>query len=237
MLTNREKTIPVESLRPAHRLKGLLEAVGLAKASHRYQVRALARPDKYADLRIRICGIFHDSCGRYGYRRIRSVLRTEGTTVSEKAVCRIMAEEDPKAYRPKRRRYSSYRGEISDAPENPVDRDFRADAPNEIWLTDITEFSIPAGKVYLSLIIDRFDGKAVASAMSTSPNAGLVNAMLDDAAATLKEGEHPIAHNDRAATIAGPDAPRGASRRRSFATRPLFWRFLRWSRPPCAAGV
>lgn len=72
-----------------------------------------------------------------------------------------------------------------------MDRDFRADAPNEIWLTDITEFSIPAGKVYLSLIIDRFDGKAVASAMSTSPNAGLVNAMLDDAAATLKEGEHP----------------------------------------------
>ena len=76
-------------------------------------------------------------------------------------------------------------------------RNFHADAPNVIWLTDITEFSIPAGKVYLSPIVDCFDGKVVASTMSTSPNAELVNTMLDDAAATLRDGEHPIGHNDR----------------------------------------
>jgi len=175
MLTNREKTILVVSLRPAHKRRDLLEVVALAKAGHRYQVRALAKLDKYAGLRIRICEIFHDSCGRYGYRRIHSVLRAEETTVSEKVVCRIMAEEDLKACRPKKRGYSSYKGEISDAPENLVNRDFRADAPNEIWLTDITEFSIPAGKACLSPIIDCFDGKVVASTMSASPNAGLVN--------------------------------------------------------------
>lgn len=197
MLTNREKTILVESLRPAHKLRDLLEAVGLAKGSHRYQMAAMARPDKYADLRIRICEIFHDSRGRYGYRRIHSVLRAEGITVSEKVVSRIMAEEDLRACRPKKRRYSSYKGEISDAPENLVKRNFHADAPNVIWLTDITEFSIPAGKVYLSPIVDCFDGKVVASTMSTSPNAELVNTMLDDAAATLRDGEHPIGHNDR----------------------------------------
>lgn len=197
MLANREKTILVESLRPAHKLKGLLDAVGLAKGSHRYQMAAMAKPDKYAELRMRICEIFHDSCGRYGYRRIHATLRSEGTTASEKVVCRIMAEEDLRACRPKKRRYSSYKGEISDAPENLVNRDFHADAPNEIWLTDITEFSIPAGKACLSPIIDCFDGKVVASTMSTSPNAGPVNTMLDDAAATLKEGERPIGHNDR----------------------------------------
>ena len=197
MLTNREKTILAESLRPAHKLKDLLEAVGLAKGSHRYQMAAMARPDKYADLRIRICEIFHESRGRYGYRRIHSVLRPEGITVSEKVVSRIMAEEDLRACRPKKRRYSSYKGEISDAPENLVKRNFHADAPNVIWLTDITEFSIPAGKVYLSPIVDCFDGKVVASTMSTSPNAELVNTMLDDAAATLRDGEHPIGHNDR----------------------------------------
>lgn len=81
-----------------------------------------------------------------------------------------MAEEDLRACRPKKRRYSSYKGEISDAPENLVKRNFHADAPNVIWLTDITEFSIPAGKVYLSPIVDCFDGKVVASTMSTSPD-------------------------------------------------------------------
>lgn len=52
----------------------------------------------------------------------------------------------------KRRRYSSYTGGISEAPGNLLKRDFSADAPNEKWLTDITEFKIPAVKVYLSPI-------------------------------------------------------------------------------------
>lgn len=196
-LTNREKTILVESLRPAHKLKDLLDAVGLAKGSHRYQMRALAKPDKYADLRVRIAEIFHESRGRYGYRRVHAALKIDGTTVSEKVVCRIMAEEELRACRPKKRRYSSYKGEIGDAPENIVKRNFHADKPNRLWLTDITEFSIPAGKVYLSPIVDCFDGKVVAHAVSTSPNAELVNGMLDEAATILAPNDHPVGHSDR----------------------------------------
>lgn len=52
----------------------------------------------------------------------------------------------------------AYLGEISPAPENLINRDFQAATPNEKWLTDITEFQIPAGKVYLSPMIDCFDG-------------------------------------------------------------------------------
>lgn len=55
---------------------------------------------------------------------------------------------------PSKRKYSSYKGEIGEAPESIVKRDFHADGPNRLWLTDITEFPIPAGKVYLSPIID-----------------------------------------------------------------------------------
>lgn len=58
----------------------------------------------------------------------------------------------------RRHKYSSYQGEFSVAPEKLVNRDFHADKPNEKWLTDLTEFSIPSGKVYLSPVIDCFDG-------------------------------------------------------------------------------
>ena len=58
----------------------------------------------------------------------------------------------------KKRRYSSYKGEITPAVDNLVARDFHAAKPNEKWLTDLTEFHIPAGKVYLSPMIDCFDG-------------------------------------------------------------------------------
>ena len=94
------------------------------------------------------------------------------------------------------KRYSSYKGEIGGAPANLVNRDFHATAPNRLWVTDITEFSIPAGKVYLSPVIDCHDGMPVAWTIGTSPNAALANGMLRDACATLKPGETPIIHSD-----------------------------------------
>jgi transposase InsO family protein len=75
---------------------------------------------------------------------------------------------------------------------------FQAPAPNEKWLTDITEFQIPAGNVYLSPIIDCFDGMVVSWAIGTSPDAELVNTMLDAAIETVAETTYrPVVHFDR----------------------------------------
>lgn len=52
------------------------------------------------------------------------------------------------------RHYNSYGGGEGDRPENLLKRNFHADAPNMLWLTDITEFGLPQGKVYLSPVID-----------------------------------------------------------------------------------
>ena len=77
-------------------------------------------------------------------------------------------------------------------------RDFQAAVPNEKWLTDITEFQIPAGKVYLSPIIDCFDGMVVSWTIGTSPDAELVNTMLDAAIETVAETtDRPVVHSDR----------------------------------------
>lgn len=78
----------------------------------------------------------------------------------------------------KRRRYGPYLGEISPAPDNLLNRAFQAATPNEKWLTDITEFQIPAGKVYLSPVIDCFDGMVLSWTLGTRPDAELVNTML-----------------------------------------------------------
>ena len=197
MPTNREKALIANSLRPARKLNEMLSELGMGRSSCQYQVEAMRRPDKHAGPRKRISEIFAAGDGRYGYRRVRLDPRSEGVRVSEKVVARLMRELDLVAKRGKKRKYSSYKGEISDAPENLVKRNFHADAPNTLRLTDITEFGIPAGKVYLSPVVDCFDGMAVSWAMSTSPDAELANAMLDVAGATLSEGEHPVGHADR----------------------------------------
>lgn len=69
--------------------------------------------------------------------------------------------------------------------------------PNTKLLTDITEFAIPAGKVYLSPLVDCFDGLIASWSISTTPNAELVNTMLEDYISTLNFGETPMIHSDR----------------------------------------
>ena len=108
-----------------------------------------------------------------------------------------MKEENLVVPNIKRKKYSSYKGELSPEVDNVIKRDFHADMPNSKWLTDITEFHIPAGKVYLSPIIDCFDGMPVSWTIGTSPNAELVNTMLDTAISDLRADEKPIVHSDR----------------------------------------
>ena len=124
-------------------------------------------------------------------------LRSAGIVVSAKRVMRLMTAHGLVPVFKSAKRYSSYKGEIGGAPANLVNRDFHAANPNELWVTDITEFRIPAGKVYLSPVIDCYDGMPVAWTIGTSPNAAVANGMLESACATLKTGETPIIHSDR----------------------------------------
>lgn len=186
----------IDALRKDFLLKDLLLAMCISKSSYCYSHNALAN-DKYKELRAQVCNIFEENDCRYGFLRIWSVLKRNGPIVSEKVIRRIMREEKLCVRAVKKKKYSSYKGEISPAVPNLLNRDFHADAPNEKWLTDITEFSIPAGKVYLSPLIDCYDGMVVSWIIGTSPNAEMVNSMLSQGIATLNEGEHPIVHSDR----------------------------------------
>jgi putative transposase len=196
-LNNREKAIVINALRNRYQLKELLSVFHMAKSSYCYQVISIDRPDKFTELRKNIKTTFEESSSRYGYRRVHAILKTSGTVVSEKIIRRIMKEEHLIVLNVKRKKYSSYTGEISMSVENIINRDFHAQKPNVKWLTDITEFHIPAGKVYLSPIIYCFDGLPVSWTIGTSPDAKLVNVMLDEAISMLNQNEHPIIHSDR----------------------------------------
>ena len=195
-LTNREKAIIINALRKNYQLKELLEIIHMAKSSYCYQTIAMNK-DKYTGLKAKVKDVFKESSNRYGYRRIHMVIKSMGITVSEKVIRRVMKEENLAVPYIRQRKYSSYKGEISPEVENIIDREFHADKPNTKWLTDLTEFHIPAGKIYLSPIIDCFDGLPVSWTIGTSPSAELVNKMLDEAISLLSDNEKPIVHSDR----------------------------------------
>jgi len=198
LLTNREKTQLVDALRSTHALCDLLAEVGLPRSSYFYHRGRLGLGDKYATVRAAMADIFEENYRCYGSRRMHATLARLSVNISEKVVRRLMKQESLVPVSRKRRRYGSYMGEISPAPDNILNRDFSACAPNRKWLTDITEFQIPAGKVYLSPMIDCFDGLVVSWSISTRPDAELVNTMLDAAIETVAtSNDRPVVHSDR----------------------------------------
>lgn len=96
----------------------LLETVGLARSSY-FNHRAQAQvADKYGQVRSTMADIFERNHRCYGYRRMRASLSSQCVHICEKVVLRLMKQERLVAVTPKRRRYGSYLGEISPAPEN-----------------------------------------------------------------------------------------------------------------------
>ncbi|ENW8779589.1 IS3 family transposase, partial [Shigella sonnei] len=105
--------------------------LGLARSSYFYHRAALKAGDKYATIRKMLTDIFNSNYQCYGYRRLHAMLRHEGGRLSEKVVRRLMVEEQLVVSRNRRRRYSSYCGEIGPAPDNLIARDFKAEQPNQ----------------------------------------------------------------------------------------------------------
>ena len=174
-MTNKEKAIIINALRNHYPLKTLLKILSISKSSYYYQ---RSTKDKYRVIRTKIKEIFQSSYQSYGYRRIKKALENDGIIISEKVVRRLMKETDLAVLTVKRKKFCSYMGEISPAVPNIIKRNFKANNPNEKLLIDITEFHIKNDKIYLSPMIDCFDGYVKSWTIGLSPNADIVNTML-----------------------------------------------------------
>ncbi|KQW51166.1 integrase [Pelomonas sp. Root662] len=183
-------------LRPKFALPALLRAAGLPRSTFYYQQAALAAEDKYAATKDLIKSVYDQHKGRYGYRRITATLRRLGTVINHKTVQRLMDELQLKSIvRPKK--YRSYRGQVGKVAPNVLERNFSASGPNQKWATDVTEFKVDGKKLYLSPVVDLFNGEIVAYATSRSPLFTMVGAMLNRAFAKLRPGDRPVLHSDQ----------------------------------------
>ena len=165
------------------RLDLLLEVARLPRSTYYYQLKQLDKLDKDKDLKAEIQSIFTEHRGNYGYRRMTLELRNRGYMVNHKRVQRLMKVLGLSARIRRKRKYSSYQGEIGKKADNLIQRQFEATKPMEKCYTDVTEFAIPASsqKLYLSPVLDGFNSEIIAYNLSTSPNLEQVEAMLNQA--------------------------------------------------------
>ena len=141
-------------------------------------------------------GIYHENRGRYGYRRITAELRNRSLPLNHKTVQRLMKELGL-ASRVRIKKYRSYKGEAGKIAPNLLNRDFRAEKPNQKWVTDVTEFSLFGEKIYLSPILDLYSRDLVSDTISDRPVLSMVTTMLDEAFEKIPDGTNLILHYQR----------------------------------------
>lgn len=188
----------------------MLTFFSVSKSTYFYTINNYNKPDKDHDLKIEIKNIFMKHKGRYGYRRITLALRNNGLIINHKKVKRIMKElrlfgKTPKA------KYKSYKGTVGKTAPNlllvkEVDevkhkttyiRNFKTNGLNKVWGTDVSEFHIKHGKLYLSPIIDFNNREVIAFNISQSPNYLQTKLMLEDAFSKHNNLEGLIIHSDQ----------------------------------------
>lgn len=182
----------------------------IAKSSYFYTIKTFNRIDLNEPLKAQIKAIFEKNKSRYGYRRITLELKNRNIIVNHKKVKRIMKELNLFAVQP-RAKYKSYKGEIGktcksllldkvydeEKKKEYLKRNFNTTAVNQKWTTDVSEFHIAAGKLYLSPILDMHNREIVSFVISRSPNFKQVTKMLDIAFNKYKNLEGLIFHSDQ----------------------------------------
>lgn len=183
-------------LRHEFKITLLLSIAGLPKATYYYYLKRMKAEDKYSKIKEEITNIFYDNKERYGYRRITMVLQQRGYRINHKTVQRLMKKLNLFC-RVRMKKYHSYKGEVGKTAPNRLERDFTTTAPNQKWVTDVTEFSLFGEKLYLSPILDLHSSDLVSYVISDRPVLSMVLSMVDEAAHQLPPGAAPVLHSDQ----------------------------------------
>lgn len=168
----------------------------MARSTYFYHEKSSKLEDKYSDLKQQIKAIYHQHKGRYGYRRITLALKNMGLVINHKCVQKLMQSMKLKS-RIRIAKYRSYRGQVGRVADNVLQRQFESNQPNQKWVTDVTEFNVRGEKLYLSPIMDLFNGEIIAFQMERRPIFRLVKDMLKEAIDKLNINEKPIIHSDQ----------------------------------------
>jgi len=140
--------------------------------------------------------VHSDSRGTYGAPRIHAELQASGEAVGRKRVARLMREAGIEGVS----RRSSPTTTVPSANDRKapdlVDRDFEPDAPNELWVADITYVPTSKGYLYLAVVLDAFSRRVIGWAMAKHLRTELVVQALD-LAVERRQTDGVIHHSDQ----------------------------------------
>ena len=176
----------------------MLQLAGLPRSTFYYYLHRSQNPAKYQMVKEQIITIFNENKKRYGYRRITQELHNNDICVNHKTVQKLMKQLGLVCQVRAKRKYNSYKGEVGEVAPNLLERHFKTNQPNRKWVTDVTEFKVNDQKLYLSPILDLFNGEVVSYNLSRHPNFKQITDMLEGAFQKLpNKVDSLILHSDQ----------------------------------------
>ena len=163
-----------------------------------------ARDDRRLKVLVRVS--FEESKHRYGSPRIHEDLLEQHEHVSRKRVVRLMQEDGLVARLRKRYKLTTMSDHDQPVAANLLDRQFEAEAPNQRWVGDTTEFVIGgSGKLYLAAVLDLFSRFIVGWALSAVNDRHLTINALEMALKRRCPEIGLLHHSDQGSTYASED--------------------------------
>ena len=168
----------VDVLREEHGVEPACRVLGVAPSTY-YAVKArerdpCARARRDEQLLVEIRRVHEQNFGVYGVRKVWWQLRREGIEVARCTVERLMRKDGlAGAIRGKKRRTTIPAGQ-ADRARDLVDRDFKALAPNRLWVSDFTYVAMWSGVAYVAFAIDVFSRRIVGWKADTTMKTSLV---------------------------------------------------------------
>ena len=173
--------------------------LGVARSGYYAWLHAKPSPRAIDDavLAAEVKEVFDNNRGRYGAPRVRCALRRRGPRPSKKRVARMMRVLGLKAHMPRRFRRTTDSRHTKRIAPNLLERNFTAQAPNQVIAGDITYIATTDGWLYLAVLLDLYSRRVVGWAMSDRIDTELALAALRMAATTRALEPNWIHHTDR----------------------------------------
>lgn len=195
----REKLSEMERLYSKYSVHVLCDAMNVSRGTLYNHMRRRKGDNAWfvrrrEELKPLIQEVYDESEQRFGYDSIAAVLRSRGITVSNKYVRELGREmglfsirNDSKLFYEKNNK----------GHKNRVRRQFNPDAPNQVWVSDVTYYKLKGRHYYICVILDLYSRMVIACKVSKRNSSALVKMAIKEAYENRHPGEGLILHNDR----------------------------------------
>ncbi len=156
----------------------------------------------------------HRDDPEFGHRLLADEARDAGEAMSDRTAWKIASQNGWWSAFGKRRARGKGKKAGPPVHDDLVQRKFTADAPNQLWLTDITEHRTGEGKLYLCAVKDVFSNKIVGYSIDSRMKSRLVVNAIDNAAALRGDVAGCVVHSDRGSQFRSRKAIRALARHR-----------------------